>query len=306
MKKVAVLMCTFNGERHIKEQIDSILGQKEVAVSLFVRDDGSTDGTAKILDEYETKEGLDWYGGENLGPAAGFMELLYKVGDDEYDYFAFSDQDDIWLEDKLIRAVRAIESSVKEGPVLYGANQTLYKDGRPAGNVYDKMPVLSTPYLLEHNQVAGCTMVINRQLARLITESGHIDTGVLKSRMHDLWLVLAANTCGEVVFDMNPSMLYRIHANNVVGEADTTIKTRIKRAARDRGDRANSRSRYASELIRCFGNNIKPEERLLLELYADYRNSVRTKIRFIKAKDIISQTGENISIFRLKLLLNYI
>ena len=306
MKKIVVLMCTYNGEKHIREQIDSILCQQGVDVSLLVRDDGSKDGTMKILGEYEGKGNIDWYNGENMGPAVGFMELLYGVGNGDYDYVAFSDQDDIWLEDKLIKAVRMIEERSMDGPILYGANQTLYKDGMPTNNVYEKKPILDTPYLLNHNKIAGCTMVINRQMARLITNSKRIDESVLKSRMHDLWLALVARTCGEVVFDMDPSMLYRIHESNVVGEADTTFITRIKRLKKNRGERANSRSRYAAELIRCFSDRITPEEKETLELYANYRKSMKNKIRFMRATDIIKQTGENCNVFRLKILMNYI
>lgn len=306
MNKVAVLLCTYNGEKHLREQIDSILEQKGVSVSLYVRDDGSKDKTLEILEEYRLNGDLKWFQGENIGPALGFMELLYQTANEDCDYFAFSDQDDIWLETKLLDAVVKIENCSDSQYVLYGANQTLLKDGIPANNVYDVMPILTTPYLMDHNKIAGCTMVINKNLARLIAESDHIDSTVLKSRMHDLWLVLVANTCGKVVFDMNPTMLYRIHEHNVVGEADTSFRTRIARVKKDRGDRSNSRSRYAAELLRCFDRYIKREEKQTLELYANYRHSVNTKLKFLSATKLIKQTGENAVIFRIKILLNYI
>ena len=306
MNKVAVLMCTYNGEKNLCEQIDSILQQKGVSVSLYVRDDGSKDKTVEILEDYRQNGDLKWFQGENIGPAAGFLELLYQTANEDYDYFAFSDQDDIWLETKLLDAVVKIEKCSDSQYVLYGANQTLLKEGVPATNVYDGMPILTTPYLLNHNKIAGCTMVINKNLARLIAEANHIDSTVLKSRMHDLWLVLVANTCGKVVFDMNPTMLYRIHEHNVIGEADTSFKTRIARLKKDRGARSNSRSRYAAELLRCFDRNIKKEEKQALELYANYRGSVGTKMKFLSATKLIKQTGENATIFRIKILLNYI
>lgn len=306
MKKIAVLMCTYNGEIHLREQINSIKSQKGVSVTIYVRDDGSKDKTIEILEEYQNSGDLIWFQGKNIGPAVGFMELLYQTANEDFDYFAFSDQDDIWLETKLLDAVERIEKCTNEQYVLYGANQTLLKDGKPANNVYDEMPILNTPYLMNHNKIAGCTIVINRKLARLIAESDHIDTTILKSRMHDLWLVLIANTCGKVVFDMSPTMLYRIHEHNVVGEADTSLKTRFSRLKKDRGDRSNSRSRYASELLRCFDKYIKKEEKQILEIYANYRNSVKTKLDFLKATELIKQTGENVTVFRIKILLNYI
>lgn len=306
MKKIAVLMCTYNGEKNLREQITSIKSQKGVSVSLYVRDDGSKDKTIEMLEEYQSNGDLIWFQGENVGPAVGFMELLYQTANEDFDYFAFSDQDDIWLETKLPDAVERIEKCTNEQYILYGANQILLKDGNPANNVYDEMPILNTPYLMDHNKIAGCTIVINKKLARLIAESDHIDTTVLKSRMHDLWLVLIANTCGKVVFDLNPTMLYRIHEHNVVGEADISFKTRITRLKKDRGNRSNSRSRYAAELLRCFDKYINKEEKQILEIYANYRNSVKTKLKFLNATELIKQTGENTTVFRIKILLNYI
>lgn len=306
MKRIAVLMCTYNGERYIREQIDSILSQNGVSVSLYVRDDGSKDRTTDILDEYQNRGMLKWFRGENVGPAVGFMELLYQYAGYDFDFFAFSDQDDVWLETKLLRAVESLEECENERYLLYGANQTLLKGNSTVSTVYSEMPELNTPYLLEHNKIAGCTIVINKELAALIANSSHIDNTILKSRMHDLWLVLIARTCGEIVFDMNPTMKYRIHAHNVVGEADSSFKARMKRVMRDRGERRNSRSNYAGELLRCFSDRIKDEERDTLEYYANYRYSVKKKLAFLKEKEIIKKTGENSILFKTKILLNYI
>lgn len=306
MKKIAVLMCTYNGEKYLKEQIDSIQNQKGVSVFIYVRDDGSKDKTIDILEEYQQKGGLKWFRCKNVGPAVGFMELLYQTARNDFDYFAFSDQDDIWLETKLLNATEKIEMCADEKFILYGANQTFLKGDIPTSNVYNEMPILNTPYLLDHNKIAGCTIVINRELAILIKESSHIDAMILKSRMHDLWLVLVASTCGKIVFDMNPTMLYRIHEHNVVGETDTSFKARIRRLWNDSGERSNSRSKYAKELLRCFGDHIKSEERHVLELYASYRYSRRRKREFLYATEIIKRTGENTVAFRIKILLNYI
>lgn len=306
MRRIAVLMCTYNGEKYLREQIDSILSQRNVSVSLFVRDDGSLDKTLDILNEYMKKGALKWYQGNHVGPAAGFMELLYRTPYEDFDYCSFSDQDDIWLEDKLKNAVEIIEKCIDDEYVLYGSNQTLYKEGRPMDNVYKTPPILNTPYLLNHNKIAGCTIVVNKNLVSLVCNSSHIDTTILKTRMHDLWLVMIACVCGKIVFDMRPSMLYRNHDSNVVGKADTSLKTRIKRIRTDRGERSNSRSKYAGELIRCFENVIRLEDMQTLALYANYRSSFRKKIMFLKAVEIINKTGESRNIFRLKILCNYI
>lgn len=94
--KAAVLMSTYNGARFIREQLDSILDQTgEFELDLWVRDDGSTDGTKDILNDYESRGLLRWYTGENLGPAQSFLDLVRRTLG--YDWYAFADQDDFWM-----------------------------------------------------------------------------------------------------------------------------------------------------------------------------------------------------------------
>ena len=98
MEKVIVLMSTYNGEKYIKQQVDSILNQENVSVELVVRDDGSNDNTISILKEYEKAGKLIWYTGDNKGAAYSFFDLMEYAKNryDDYCYFALSDQDDIW------------------------------------------------------------------------------------------------------------------------------------------------------------------------------------------------------------------
>ena len=91
MKKVQVLLSTYNGEKYLKEQLDSIIAQKGVDVHILARDDGSKDDTIKILEGYEN---IDIIKGSNIGVCKSFFELINKSG--EYDYYSFADQDDVW------------------------------------------------------------------------------------------------------------------------------------------------------------------------------------------------------------------
>lgn len=116
MKKVQVLLSTYNGEKYLKEQIESILKQKEVDIHLLVRDDGSSDSTIKILEEISNKnKKITFYKGKNIGPARSFMELLKKS--EEADYYSFADQDDIWEENKIISAINKLKNTNE--PELY-------------------------------------------------------------------------------------------------------------------------------------------------------------------------------------------
>ena len=107
---VSVLMSTYNGEKYIREQIESILNQKKVKVHLLIRDDGSQDSTIEIVKEYANKyPNVSVYAGKNIGIGNSFMELLRNAP--EADYYAFADQDDVWLDGKLERAIELIKAT---------------------------------------------------------------------------------------------------------------------------------------------------------------------------------------------------
>lgn len=110
MKKVLVLMSTYNGEKWLKEQIDSILASREVKVDILVRDDGSSDNTLSILNLYKNNNRLNYYVGENIGPAQSFRDLVDRC-EFGYDAYAYADQDDIWSEKKLFYATEALEKT---------------------------------------------------------------------------------------------------------------------------------------------------------------------------------------------------
>ena len=117
---VAVIMSTYNGEKFLDEQINSILSQKDVVVHLYVRDDGSTDSTRQILSNTQkNNKNLHLFFENNIGVGNSFMKCLYYAKAN-YDYYAFSDQDDIWLPEKLIKAITFLEENHKE---LYCSNQ---------------------------------------------------------------------------------------------------------------------------------------------------------------------------------------
>lgn len=106
-KSVQVVMSTYNGEKYLKEQIDSILSQEGVDVRLYIRDDGSSDRTTDILASYQEHKNVKIEKGNNLGFAKSFLTALDEC--DEADYYAFSDQDDVWEKDKLSTAVQLIQ-----------------------------------------------------------------------------------------------------------------------------------------------------------------------------------------------------
>lgn len=112
METVCVMMSTYNGEKFLERQIDSILDQKEVNIELIIRDDGSNDATCKIIQKYiEKHKNIQVYFGINLGYERSFFDLMLKAG--EYKYYAFSDQDDVWDDFKLKKAIEKMQEIEK-------------------------------------------------------------------------------------------------------------------------------------------------------------------------------------------------
>lgn len=307
MPSVAVLMSSYNGEKYIEEQIESILNQKNVRVELFIRDDGSTDDTITILQKYKSDKCIHiTIGEENVGPANGFMQLLYHI--DGFDYYSFADQDDIWLENKLFMAIKMIKEH--ETPALYCSNQIIYKNGKQYGLRYKEKLNLSLVTTLFSNQVSGCTMVLNKALASALRQEGaRPRSKVLAMRMHDTWVITAAYAIGTVIYDSNSYILYRVHEGNTVGTKndDMSLVSRIKLVTIAFKNKQNLsyRSVYAAELLRCFPG-LKDGEKPKLELLATYKKSIKAKVSLLRDKKIQIESGENRIAYKAKILMNIV
>lgn len=211
--KLAILMSTYNGEKFLHQQIESILNQTcDCEVDLWVRDDGSTDGTQDILKAYADAGKLRWYTGPNLKPAKSFLDLLKHCSG--YDFYAFADQDDYWYPDKLSRGMEKIKSC--SGPAMSFANARLVDAQlQPVGrNVYRVPPYTDFYSITCNGGILGCTIVFNKKLAQLIQEKP-IPKDVV---MHDYYLgIVCTLHDGEVIYDSSACMDYRQHGSNVVG-----------------------------------------------------------------------------------------
>ncbi|MCI9082335.1 MAG: glycosyltransferase family 2 protein [Lachnospiraceae bacterium] len=207
--KVQILMSTYNGERFLREQIESLLRQSWKNVEILIRDDGSKDGTREILNEYSDKyENIQVYLESNLGVAGSFFELLKKS---DADYVAFCDQDDIWLEKKIEAAVVKLEQ--EKGPALYCSNKILVDS---TGNPMKKQDIRKRRPGFGNAVVecicTGCTAVMNQELAEILKEK--VPEHAI---LHDWWTYLAASYVGKVIYDEQAYIYYRQHQENVVG-----------------------------------------------------------------------------------------
>lgn len=230
-KRIAVVLSTYNGADHLCEQIDSILDQvlpDGCSLKLYVRDDGSTDGTIDILARYAAQDKLHYESGSNIGVVRSFLSLVRDVPS-SVQYLCFADQDDVWHVDKVARAVDVIESSRLTGPVLYASeyvfcdanlNKTSHSRLNKSGVNFSKM--------LYENVVSGNTVVINRPLIDLVRH-----TSVGDVYCHDWWIALLAAATGEILYDTGYySLDYRRTGSNASATGAggiNVLRNRIRR-----------------------------------------------------------------------------
>ena len=303
MVEVYVILSTFNGERFLKEQLESILSQQSVLIRLLIRDDGSSDGTPAVLRSYvqnHTHIKVDY--GKNIGVIGSFFALLDKVPPDAQ-FIAIADQDDIWLPDKLIRAVNQV--SVSEKPAMYCS---CYKaiDENGAFLWQSQPPVKETSFknAIVQNVATGCTIVINKSLLSALKIS-QVDISNLV--MHDWWIYLCAASFGQVMYDPEPSILYRQHHGNVVGAKSGVAFWigRIKRFFLVK--KKKSRIVQAKEFLERYQSELSNEDKHLLLNFITYRQTgFFQRIRYaIETPLYMQRTLDNL-ILKLQFILNIV
>lgn len=280
MHSVTVVMSSYNGEKYIKDQIESIISQSGCEVNLIVRDDGSTDGTLDILQQYKREGKLDFFQGRNLKPAKSFLEGLKHTKDT--DYYAFSDQDDIWQNNKLSVAISQLEMLNAATPNLYCSNLTAVDNDY---NVLtpkllpDKIVSDYKEILIRSPHIFGCTCVFNKVLRDYIVER-ELPQNLI---MHDLWVALLAASMGTIIYDSSSYMMYRQHGDNHTG-ASLTFKEKMKgRWSVITGTTPFSMSLQAREFIKYVSEDELKRHDILdyTWMVANYKKSFRNKIKYI-------------------------
>lgn len=248
MKKVQILMSTFNGEKYLQEQLNSLFNQENIKLDILVRDDNSTDKTKEILDRNHIK----WYTGKNLKPAKSFFDLIKKSGD--FEYYAFCDQDDVWDTKKLYIAIEKLEKCNNNKPSMYFSNKKIVDQNLNYLYTTNETKKISLGSSLITNIATGCTIVINKKMMEALKKYSPSFI-----EMHDAWVYkLCLALDGNVVFDKNSYINYRQHQNNVIGNSES-ILSKIKRRLKG--------------IIKC--NHIK--EKMTLEILEGYKDVISQK-----------------------------
>lgn len=295
MEKVLVLLATYNGEKYLQEQLDSLYMQEEVDVHILVRDDGSTDSTIDILEENSKNHNLDWYQGDHKNVSKSFFELMQKGAETKYELFAFCDQDDVWDSNKLKIAVERINKV--NTMALYYCGQRLVNDQRVfiENHELNKNRTLKTRFVM--SDFAGCTGVFNKKLLEEV-----IKYEPAYMLMHDTWIMKVCLCLGGSVYiDTNPRMDYRQHDKNTLGLGHS-FKATIKQI--DQYINEYQVEKVTKELLNGYGNRMVPEYKEICSWICKYKRDWKCKKKLLDRNNVdFCKFGLNI-VFCIKVILN--
>lgn len=295
--RVTVLMSTYNGEKYLQDQLDSIFFQKKVEVRLIVRDDGSSDKTMEILEDNAHRHSnmIILKGERNLGPCKSFLSLIRSYCDS--DYFALADQDDIWDKNKLSIAIDKLETLPKDKPVLYYSNLRIVdENNRFLRNSHTKPLVSNHKHAsLIENLATGCTIVYNQKLAEIAFEKQPEDFS-----MHDAWLYMVCVFLGNLVYDFEAHINYRLHGKNEIGTYGKRVNLKkIKSELNLLFDwKSHLRLKNAEIFAEEFANELEERDFEKIKSVCDYKRNISNRLKILWDSDIKSDSRyRNIKLF---------
>ena len=278
--KAVILLSSYNGEKYIRQQIESILTQTYSNFILYIRDDGSTDSTVSIIEELaKTDPRIKFIKDDrNLGYPSCFYYLTDTAP--EADYYFFSDQDDVWLEDKIQSAIAVLENYDKATPVSYYSGYTICdsqmnKTGESP--LIKRAPKLSDVLF----QVCGLefTMAINKAALRLLNNN---KPSFCSGR--GVWMCMLYASLGHIVIDNNRYALYRRHDLAVTASDMSFIGKFIWRIKRFFGGGFNDYREILQDFYNTVATKLSEKDYRMVRLFADkkYFPSVITKVFYPK------------------------
>ena len=293
---IDIVLATYNGEKYLAEQLESILDSEYADFKLFVYDDGSTDNTTAIVKDFMERypdkiflaENI-----ENLGYCKNFLEgLKYTAKIAPADYYVFCDQDDVWLENRLSVCLHRMkeleEQNGSETPILLFTDAVLVdEEMNSMGTTFFKADRLNTDKLdlarlLMENKCIGCTSFMN---AALVEKLDGFDK---RTRYHDWWMALIASAFGKVSYLDVPTVLYRQHSDNQVGQSDFAgyVKNRTAGKKSDARKRLKLTMHQARAFYKYYGDKLDDEQRQLLKEF-----SVLDKVGGLERRRLIIRNG---------------
>ncbi|MDT1939768.1 MULTISPECIES: glycosyltransferase family 2 protein [Carnobacterium] len=305
MKKVQILLSTYNGEKFVEEQIESLLNQDYKNIDILIRDDGSKDQTKSIIKRYEMDypEKIVVMDDDNIGVKKSFMKLIEKASE-AADYVAFCDQDDYWEPQKISRLVEVMEAESQEVPLMYFSklnivdSQLNYLRQSP-----DPEMGIGFENALIQNIATGCTMGINQSLLKIV-KSSMPDPDLIV--MHDAWLYLVASAFGKNLYDKESYISYRQHESNAVGMSTSKLKSVQKRYEYFKKERKTKPyTAQANEFYKCFYNQLDSDKQKLVYAFLFSRKNMMQRMAFVKKTNLYRQTEMDTKIYKICYIKNW-
>lgn len=269
-KTVAILLSAYNGEKYIKEQIDSLIYQTYKNIHIYIRDDGSKDNTVSIVKQYKN-ENITLIEGKNCGFIKSFFTLLEKAED--ADYYAFCDQDDVWREDKIERSVKMLSKLDENKPNLFFSNSDYYDIDLNFVAYGEKEKVYNFRNSLVECVSQGMTMCINKTARNLLIKN--IPKNCIS---HDCYTYMLCAGLGQMVYDSEALVKYRRHTKSVTAEGKNFIELQIWRIKKFLlGDSLKLIRKQIIEFGNIYKDKLNEEDRKLLFLF------MKEKYSFISA-----------------------
>lgn len=294
---ISVFVAAYNGEKYIRQQLESIAFQNmdgvEEELEIIISDDCSNDGTLKVLQEFqreiskETQKRVSVKITEHQKPsgsAQGNFFRMFREWDRKSSYIMLSDQDDVWMEDKVkklyIKMKALEEAHGTHTPILLHTDaqvtdeslNVLHKSLFAFQNISPERNRLNQ--LLVQNNVTGGTVMMNRSLALLLTREPEI------CLMHDAWIALVASAFGVTGWVAEPLSKYRQHGNNTLGaESASSLAPMVKRLRDKSASRENYRRMFgqAACLLSMFSDKLTGEQKKMLTAFADMKRMGRIR-----------------------------
>jgi glycosyltransferase involved in cell wall biosynthesis len=303
VKKVQILLSTYNGEKYIEQQLDSLLKQDYGNVEILIRDDGSKDNTISIIETYSKQySNIKVIKGINKGVISSFFELLSEASETA-DYFAFCDQDDYWKSSKVSRAVQLMEKEVSGVPLLYFSRLDIVDENLQFLK-HSQIPPRGVGFLnaLIQNVATGCTIVFNKTMLQLFKTRV---PDVNKVTMHDGWFYLLGAAFGKIIYDQESHLLYRQHSSNALGMADNKVKSAMIRYKNfQKVGKEKPFTKQANEFYRLYKDELTNEKRKLIEDFINNRGSVLNRVLYSSNTPLYRQNLRDTVIFKILFSMN--
>ena len=304
---VLILLSSYNGEKYIKEQLDSIFEQI-YPVHILIRDDGSSDGTVDIIQMYMKKHNnIELIEGDNIGFIRSFNALVSDERTEKYKWIAFCDQDDIWLPDKMEKAIEKLSGlSNEEIPTLYYSNQILYYDqkdsvsGNEAPNEmrFKKDPRCTKEKEMVTHVASGCTFVFNQAAVQMYKKG-------INNRMyvHDWQMFCICEYMGKTIYDQHSYIKYRLHGNNTIGLNDKTIGKGITELVKlIRTPKPETRVLWFADFLETYGDNLNNEDKEIIRTLVEYKKHLKYRMKLLFSPKYRAYDWKTTMAFKLRTL----